>query len=72
MYLEADVDYVSNIDPPTFPDGLDVEVFSRQSLEAANFGAQSDFDREHVTPFIRNGNFTKLNLKMFVIRLTCV
>ena len=56
MYLNGHVDYVSNIDPPSFPDGLDVEVFSRQSLEAANLGAQSDFDREHVTPFIRNGN----------------
>ena len=62
MYLNGHVDYVSNIDPPSFPDGLDVEVFSRQSLEAANLGAQSDFDREHVTPFIRNGNFKKLNL----------
>ena len=36
---------MSNIDPPTFPDGLDVEVFSRRSLEAANLGAQSDFDK---------------------------
>ena len=61
IYLDAHVDYVSNIDPPSFPDGLDVEVFSRKSLEAANFGAKSDFDREHVTPFIRNGNFKKLN-----------
>lgn len=63
MYLGANVDYVSNIEPPTFPDGLDVEVFSRRSLEAANFGAQSEFDREHVTPYLRNGNFKKLNLK---------
>ena len=63
IYLDAHVDYVSNIDPPSFPDGLDVEVFSRSSLEVANLAAQSDFDREHVTPFIRNGNFTKLNLK---------
>lgn len=63
MYLRANVDYASNIDPPSFPDGLDVEVFSRQSLEAANLNAKLDFDREHVTPFIRNGNFTKLNLK---------
>ena len=62
MFLEADVDYVSNIDPPTFPDGLDVEVFSRSSLEVANLCARSDFSREHVTPFIRNGNFKKLNL----------
>ena len=29
------VDYASNIDPPSFPDGLDVEVFTRSSLEIA-------------------------------------
>ena len=63
LYLNAEVDYASNIDPPTFPDGLDVEVFGISSLEAANLGARSDFDREHVTPFIRNGNFKKLNLR---------
>jgi len=61
MYLEADVAYASNIDPPTFPDGLDVEVFSKSSLEVANLCAKSDFEREHVTPFIRNGNFKKKN-----------
>ena len=27
LFLSSNVDYVSNIDPPTFPDGLDVEVF---------------------------------------------
>ena len=63
LYLNSNVEYVSNIDPPTFPDGLDVEVFGRRSLEDCNLCAQSDFDREHVTPFIRNGNFKKLNLK---------
>jgi spore coat polysaccharide biosynthesis protein SpsF (cytidylyltransferase family) len=26
-FLARDVDYASNIAPPTFPDGLDVEVF---------------------------------------------
>ena len=36
--------------------------FSRRSLRP-NLGAKSGFDREHVTPFIRNGNFTKLNLE---------
>ena len=63
LYLNADTDYASNIDPPTFPDGLDVEVFGRRSLEDANLGALSNFEREHVTPFIRNGNFKKLNLR---------
>ena len=63
LYLNSDADYTSNIDPPTFPDGLDVEVFGRSLLKDANRGAQSDFEREHVTPFIRNGNFKKLNLR---------
>ena len=60
-FLQSNVDYVSNIDPPTFPDGLDVEVFTMASLAAAHLNAISDFDREHVTPFIRNGNFKKIN-----------
>ena len=63
LYLNGDIDYASNINPPTFPDGLDVEVFSRSALETAKIAAKSSFDREHVTPFIRNGNFKKLNLK---------
>ena len=65
LFLDSDAVYVSNIDPPTFPDGLDVEVFARSTLEDAQFSALSDFDREHVTPFIRNGTFKKLNLKNF-------
>ena len=63
LYLNSDVDYVSNNDPPTFPDGLDVEVFGIRALKDANLSALSNFDREHVTPFIRNGDFTKLNFK---------
>lgn len=47
------VDYASNtVGPRTFPRGLDVEVFSRAALEAADRGAHHPADREHVTPFI--------------------
>ncbi|RED65057.1 cytidylyltransferase domain-containing protein [Cohnella lupini] len=45
--------YASNIHPPTFPDGLDVEVFSYDALERAWKESDSRFEREHVTPFIR-------------------
>ena len=55
-YKSTDADYVSNIDPPTYPDGLDVEVFSFDALEVAWEMAQSRFDREHVTPYIRNSD----------------
>ena len=47
-------DYVSNIDPPTFPDGLDTEVFSFYALERAWRDANLRSEREHVTLYIRN------------------
>ena len=63
LYNNEKVDYASNIDPPTFPDGLDVEVFSFNSLREANENASKVYDREHVTPFIReNKKFKKANL----------
>ncbi len=46
------VDYVSNIHPPTFPDGFDVEVFSYEILKKVFFEANKNFQREHVTPYI--------------------
>ena len=45
-------DYVSNVIPPTFPDGLDVEVFSRKALAKAWQKAKWFSEREHVTPYI--------------------
>ena len=59
----GDVDYVSNVHPPMYPDGLDTEVFSRQALERAWREAELPSDREHVTPYIwRNpGTFQLAN-----------
>lgn len=45
-------DYVSNTLERTYPRGMDVEVFSRESLEIAAKEARNAEDREHVTPFI--------------------
>ena len=45
-------DYVSTNHPATFPDGLDVEVFSFKSLEKAWRNAKKQYEREHVTPYI--------------------
>jgi glutamate-1-semialdehyde 2,1-aminomutase len=62
LYQENQLDYASNTDPPTFPDGLDTEVFSFSALEKAYGRAESSYDREHVTPFIRkNKEFKKKN-----------
>ena len=45
-------DYVCNSLHPTYPDGLDVEVFTAMSLAFANKNANTALQREHVTPFI--------------------
>ena len=44
--------YTSNVVPPTFPDGFDFEIFSREILEKAYNNAKSQYEREHVTPWI--------------------
>ncbi len=51
-FQEGDVDYASNIHPPTYPDGLDTEVFSVESLERAWREAKLKSEREHVTPYV--------------------
>ena len=59
LYEKENADYASNTNPPTYPDGLDVEVFSIDSLEEANKKAKTSHEREHVTPFIRANNKLK-------------
>src|SRR4030043_2067506 len=51
-YLRGKYDYVSNILKRTYPDGLDVEVFSFKALEKAWQEAKLASEREHVTPYI--------------------
>lgn len=57
-------DYASNTLTPTYPDGLDCEAFTADSLRAAAAEAILPSDREHVTPFVwqRPGRFRLVNL----------
>jgi spore coat polysaccharide biosynthesis protein SpsF (cytidylyltransferase family) len=48
------VSYVSNINPPSYPDGLDVEAMTMAALTQAAAEADAPYQREHVTPFIRD------------------
>ena len=50
-------DYASNVDPPTWPDGLDCEVVTAKALLVADAEAALPYEREHVTPFVRNNRF---------------
>ena len=47
-------DYVSNTIEPTWPEGMDVEVFSFNALQRAAREAVLASEREHVTPYIYN------------------
>lgn len=64
MALANNVDYCSNTLKPTFPDGMDVEVFKFSALEKAWKEATTTSDKEHVTPYIHQ-NSTFYNKKPF-------
>ncbi|AIQ95506.1 aminotransferase class III-fold pyridoxal phosphate-dependent enzyme [Prochlorococcus sp. MIT 0604] len=63
IFKTSNIDYASNTNPPTFPDGLDVEVFSKKVLFLANDLSKDPFEREHVTSWlIKNKDIRKKNL----------
>mgnify|MGYP005847231253 CR=1 FL=1 len=63
-FEKAGVDYCSNCIERTYPDGLDVEVFSLSALKKAGSETQDPYDREHVTPYLReSGKFVIASIK---------
>jgi spore coat polysaccharide biosynthesis protein SpsF (cytidylyltransferase family) len=64
-FLKSPCDYCCNNMPRTYPYGLDTEVFSFESLERAWKGAHTPYEREHVTPYIRENpdKFILLNVE---------
>lgn len=64
IFQENGVDYASNTIPPSYPDGLDVEVFRLEALEQTWREAKLHSEREHVTPYLRNHTelFSRVNL----------
>ena len=63
-FKKKKLNYASNTNPPSFPDGLDIEIFDFKSLEEAFLKTKKKTDLEHVTPFlIRNRKLKKFNLK---------
>jgi spore coat polysaccharide biosynthesis protein SpsF (cytidylyltransferase family) len=57
--VRGNYDYVSNVLEPTFPDGIDVEVFKFSALKNAHQEAVLKSDREHVTPYIWRNSSVK-------------
>ena len=62
-FTTSGIDYLCNTSPPTYPDGLDIEVFTFSALERAHQETEVLSDREHVTPYIReSGLFSTLTI----------
>ena len=53
-YIQNKYDFVSNCYPlpRTFPDGMNVEVFSKEILDEMHFNAKKPSEREHVTFYV--------------------
>jgi len=61
MVINDSLDFGFNNSPATFPEGLDVEVFTFESLERAFNQSRSEYEQEHVTQFMyRNSSMFKM------------
>lgn len=56
---KENADYACNNQPPSWPHGLDCEVFTREALVLAACKAKNADEREHVTPWLRTDTNTK-------------
>lgn len=58
-------DFVCNNRPVSFPEGLDVEIMTKELLIEVRANASSQFEKEHVTQYIhkRWENYKTFNLK---------
>ena len=63
IYKQKKYDYVSNLIPPSYIDGMDVEIFSLRILKKLNKIKLDKFDQEHVTTYIRK------NKKKFITKI---
>jgi glutamate-1-semialdehyde 2,1-aminomutase len=62
-FHESPVDYASNVLPPSYPDGLDIEVMSYPALTRTWREAAVPRDREHVTLLIRESDeYSRVNV----------
>ena len=83
-YFSLKVDYLSNVIKRTYPDGLDIEIFSGDILKQAFKYSKTKFEKEHVTQylikntkikkynFINNNNYSKKGGRLIIIKIFCL
>ena len=52
--IDEKLDLSTNVFPPSYPEGLDCEVFTFDVLQTMEKTTNNSYDREHVTPYIYN------------------
>ena len=78
LYNSKDVDYLSNVLDRSYPDGLDVEIFSYKALKITHEKCKDISLREHVTPYMKtnyystylSGSFKTFNFKNYVAQIS--
>jgi len=65
IFKDNQVDLVTNHFDPTYPEGLDIEIYSIDALEKSWKEAKLSSEREHVFPYIQNNQdqFKIINFK---------
>ena len=71
-FSEKEIDYLSNSISPTYPDGLDIEIFTRQALLSAHEECKDTSQREHVTPWIRESGRFRLDEKKHTVNYSAM
>ena len=61
---KKNIHILTNYTPPTFPNGLDFSIFSFNNLKTTWNNANTEFDREHVVPYLlKSKKSKKFNFK---------
>jgi spore coat polysaccharide biosynthesis protein SpsF len=66
-FTAGEYDYLSNAIELSYPDGLDIEIFTRAALDQADRKAKLPFHREHVTPYLRTGVYEDVPTGDFLV-----
>lgn len=56
LLVKNRLDFACNNNPPTFPEGIDAEIFTFSALEKAYFESTDSFEQEHVTQYFYRHN----------------
>ena len=60
VHIKLKMDYTSNTNPPTFPDGMDIEIFRTKTLRKISKIAKTSYEREHVTILMKKSKNLKI------------